>query len=178
MYDNDFMVRDFNELQRLIDMPIDDLSYGVGAKYVNKLGMTCSWFGFLKTNMKLIKNQISEEKLQKVFLDFVSNKWTNYEECIFMELVRRFGGDITKFSSSVSCHYSSSVHDKCLVHYGWNKSLSNKIRLALDIISNHEFVCWVEKIGLLDEFNKLAKFVIDTIMNRYQKLFDASDGKT
>lgn len=126
--------------------------------------------------MKLIKNQISEEKLQKVFLDFDNNKWTSYEECIFMELVRRFGGDITNFSSVPYCHYSS-VHNKCLVHYGWNKSLSNKIRLALDIISNHEFICWVEKIGLLDEFNKLAKFVVDTIMNRYEKLFEATDGK-
>lgn len=55
--------------------------------------------------------------------------------------------------------------------------MSNKIRLALDIISNHDLICWVEKIGLLDEFNKLSKFVIDTIMNRYVKLFVATDGK-
>ena len=55
--------------------------------------------------------------------------------------------------------------------------MSNKIRLALDIISNHEFICWVEKIGLLDEFNRLEKFVVETIMNRYEKLFEATDGK-
>ena len=98
------------------------------------------------------------------------NEWENYEECVFPELVRRFGGNISEFLESPYADYRfSKGKHRCMVHYGWSKSLSNKIRHTLLAISNKEFVDWIGSVGIAFEFNSIVEDIIDGIIKTYDK---------
>ena len=57
--------------------------------------------------------------------------------------------------------------NKALVHYGWTKSLSYKIRHVFHAISDYDFLTWLNGIGILEKFNQDVNEVLNDVIMRY-----------
>lgn len=168
--DSDFKINDIKKVQEFIDLPIAQ-DVGAIAHIQKKHDIEYLWGAYVKVNMQLFREKISEEEITKHYKNYCTIKiWDiPYDEY-----------SISKTMQTLNIPYENLPDDQYrnLKHYWYSPSLHRKLECAIDTITNNGFQDWLIKNGLQNCYQNCIKQCLATWLNKYIDLYnDSSSSK-